>query len=77
MSLASKIKQYRVFSITVTFITLYWVYEALQYIYPLLSNPNLTTQQAGLATTTLATLVALIKFSYTFAVCGGNKDATT
>ena len=68
MCLAQKIKDYRVFSITVTTVTLFWVWEVLSLILTLIQDTTLTTSQTALATTTLAALIALVKFSYTFAM---------
>ena len=65
--LSQKIKDYRVFSITVTLVVVYLLCTTLEWIFTL-SEGNLTTQQLGLATAVLTALCALVKFCFSFAM---------
>lgn len=49
-----------------TVIAVYWLSQALSWVYSLDMN-TITTQAVGLATAVLTALVALVKFTYTFA----------
>ena len=72
MDIAQRIKDYRIFSILMTIFTCYCLVEALDWIYDL-SKDNPTVQQTALATAVLSALVALVKFSYTFAMGDSKK----
>ena len=73
IDIAQRIKDYRVFSITVTFIVLYQLSAVLQWTISL-SEGNPTTQQVGLATASLTALVALVKFCFSFSMEKNNDN---
>ena len=62
-----KIKDYRVFSIAMTLYITILLTEALQWIYAM-DYSTMTLDTAALPTAVLTALVALVKFSYTFAM---------
>lgn len=66
MNIYEHIRNSRIYSYIMTGITVYWLSEALYWIYSLDMNA-ISTQAVGLATAVLTALVALVKFTYTFA----------
>lgn len=66
MSIYEHIRNSRVYSYIMTGIAVYWLSEALSWIYSL-DMSTISTQAVGLATAVLTALVALVKFTYTFA----------
>lgn len=72
MDLYQHIRESRLFSISMTVFTSICLWEALQWIYTL-SQGDLTAEKVALATAVLSALVALVKFSYTFAMDRSNN----
>ena len=71
MTLGERIRDLRVFSISMSVFTSYLLYQTFIWIYAI-NLLTLTAVAAGMVATTLAALCALVKMCFTFATA--NKD---
>lgn len=73
MTLAQKIKEYRVFSISFAVFLAYILVQVLDWIYQI-NTSDVTTQQVTLATAVLVNITALVKFCFSFAMGKSNGE---